>query len=381
MRCASGMYGPKRRGRALSVTPVSMNGARSAWRLAVNEEPCSRPVGRHQGARACLVGALFLLGACATSGEPVERLVADAGVRTTRVLAYDADGFTRRLEEGDATAAFVATWRACNGSTQCAIAAPSSIEQAQRRELADAVVLRAEAIAGLNRAYAAFRAEVTGQSEAPADRAIREAITGTVSYGNSLAGLQFGSGTAGLARPLERAAGAMASVAVAGQRRSRMLIASAALAEATTNLREAMMLETRKYDALTEVLVRERIDAHRSLLQAGLVSGAGALRPVADRLGVPLARDADLIVARSASARIAVEAMIEASERAEIRRTQLRYRAAVNALIELEQVHAQMNAGATPDLSELDQALWNLERLADPTAGPAVRTVATATGN
>jgi hypothetical protein len=328
-----------------------------------------------------LLGGLLLLGACATSGEPVERLVADAGVRTTRVLAYDADGLTRRLEEGDATAAFVATWRACNGSTQCSIAGPSTTEQAQRRELADAVVLRAEAIAGLNRAYSAFRAEVTGQSDAPADRAIREAITGTVSYGNTLANIQFGSGTAVFARPLERAAGDVASVTVAGQRRSRMLIASAALAEATTNLREAMMLETRKYDALTEVLVRERIDAHRSLLQAGLVSGAGALRPVADRLGVPLARDADLIVARSASARIAVEAMIEASERAEIRRTQLRYRAAVNALIELEQVHAQMNAGATPDLSELDQALWNLERLADPTAGPAVRTVATATGN
>lgn len=356
-----------------------MNGARGVWRLAVSEEPWSEPTGRRQGARACLFGALLLLGACATSGEPVERLVADAGVRATRVLAYDADGFARRLEEGDATAAFVATWRACGGSTQCAIAESSTTEQAQRRELADAVVLRAEAIAGLNRAYAAFRAEVTGQSEAQADRAIREAITGTVSYGNSLASLQFGSGTAVFARPLERAAGAVAAVTVAGQRRSRMLNASAALAEATTTLREAMMLETRKYDALTEVLVRERIDAHRSLLQAGLVSGAGALRPVADRLGVPLARDADLIVARSASARIAVEAMIEASERAEIRRTQLRYRAAVTALMELEQVHTQMNAGAIPDLGRLDQALWNLERLADPLSGPAARTVATAT--
>lgn len=318
----------------------------------------------------------LLLGACTTSGEPVERLVADAGVRATRALAYDADSFARRLEEGDATAAFVATWQACNGSASCAIAEASTVEQAQRRELADAVVLRAEAIAGLNRAYAAFRAEVAGQSGAQADRAIRDAVTGTVSYASSLAQLPFGGGTAVFARPLERAAGAVASVAVARQRRSRMLQASAALAEATTNLREAMMLETRKYDALTEALVRERIDAHRSLLQAGLVSGSGALRPAADRLGVPLARDADLIVARSASARMAVEAMIEASERAEIRRTQLRYRAAIVALMELEQVHARMNAGANPDLSRLDQALWNLERLADPLSRPAVRTVA-----
>ncbi len=358
-----------------------MNGARGAWRLAVSEALRPGPAESRRRTRAAWLGALLLLGACATSGEPVERLVADAGVRTTRVLAHDADGFVRRLEEGDATAAFVATWRACNGSAPCAIAEAPTIEQAQRRELADAVVLRAEAIAGLNRAYAAFRADVAGQSEAPADRAIREAITGTVSYGNSLASLQFGSGTALFARPLERAAGAVASVTVAGQRRSRMLNASAALAVATTNLREAMMLETRKYDALTEVLVRERIEAHRALLQAGLVSGAGALRPVTDRLGVPLSRDADVIVARSASARIAVEAMIEASERTEIRRTQLRYRAAVTALMELERVHSQMNAGANPDLSRLDQALWNLERLADPPSGPALRTVATATGN
>lgn len=58
-----------------------------------------------------LVGGMAVLAAtsgCATR-VPVERVVADAGVRSTRALAIDVDNFAGRLEEGDAVAAFVAT--------------------------------------------------------------------------------------------------------------------------------------------------------------------------------------------------------------------------------------------------------------------------------
>lgn len=317
-------------------------------------------------------GALTLLllaaGGCATR-VPIERVVADAGFRSTRALAVDVDNLAGRLEEGDAVAAFVATWRACErGAAQCHITAPSPLERAQREELAQAVALRAEAVVALNRAYSAFRAELAQQTGAEAERAISAALLGTATYATSLTGAPLVR-SAVVGRPLEHVVGSVASVVSGQQRRLQTRIASRNLGAAIAELREAMSLETRKYDALAEALVRQRTEAHRAMMQAGLISGAGTLRPFADRLNVPLTRDAEAVVARSAPARTAIEAMIEANERRDVRRTQMRYRAAIATLAELERVHATLDAGNRPDLSELERAIWELERLSDPQIG------------
>jgi hypothetical protein len=340
----------------------------------MNEEPWSRSLDCPPRLSSMLVG-LLLLGGCAT-GDPVERDLAEAGVRSTRALAADVDGFARRLEDGDGMAAFVATWNGCSAGAggPCAITEPSRVEQAQRQELATAVALRAEAVVSLHRAYVAFRRDIAQQSGAEVERAIHDALLGTANYATSVSGLPLAR-TAAIGRPLENAVGAVASAMAQGQRRNQTRASSAALGQAIADLREAMVLETRKYDALTEVLVRERVDAHRALLQAGLVSGSGTLRPASEWLNVPLARDADTVVARSAPARTAVEAMIEATARRDIRRTQQRYRAAISTLAELEQVHAVLDRGRRPDLSSLDQSLLELERLVDPASGPAPRSV------
>lgn len=328
---------------------------------------------------ALLCAALLGAGGCA-SRVPVEQLVADAGVRSTRALAIDVDSFAGRLEEGDGIAAFVATWRACEGGgARCVVTEPNSLERAQRQELAEAVALRGQAVVALNRAYSAFRGELAQQSGADAERAIRDALLGTATYATSMTGVPLVR-TAVLGRPLEHVAGSVASAFSTHRRRSETRDSSEALGMAIAQLREAMVLETRKYDALAEVLVSQRIEAHRALLRAGLVSGSGSLRPIADRLNMTLARDADAVVVRSAPARTAVEAMIEASERREVRRTQMRYRAAIATLAELERAHATLNRGRRPDLNDLEQALWDLERLADPLAAPS-RALGTPLGN
>lgn len=321
--------------------------------------------------RALLCAVLVGAGGCA-SRVPVEQLVADAGVRSTRALAIDVDSFAGRLEEGDGIAAFVATWRACEGggAARCVVTEPNPLERAQRQELAEAVALRAHAVVALSRAYSAFRAELAQQSGADAERAIRDALIGTATYATSLTGVPLVR-TAVLGRPLEHVAGNLASAFSVRRRRSETRDSSEALGMAIGELRDTMVLETRKFDALAEVLVGQRIEAHQALLQAGLVSGAGTLRPIADRLNMPLARDADTVVARSVPARTAVEAMIEASERREVRRTQMRYRAAIATLVELERAHATLDRGRRPDLDSLEQALWELERLADPLAAPS----------
>ena len=347
--------------------------APGAWLTARNEAAMSSALSCPQLITAILCGSL-ILGGCVTN-EPVEQDLAEAGVRSTRALAADVDGFARRLEDGDGMAAFVATWRVCSGGgARCVITEPPEVEQAQRLELASAVALRAEAIVSLNRAYAAFRRDIAQQSGADVERAIHDALLGTANYATSVSGLPLAR-TAAFGRPLENAVGGMASALARSQRRNHTRGASAALGQAIAELHQAMVLETRKYDALAEVLVRERIDAHRALLQAGLVSGSGTLRPASEWLNVPLSREADTVVSRSVPVRTAVEAMIEASARRDIRRTQQRYRAAISTLTELEQVHAALDRGTRPDLSSLDQSLLELERLVDPASGPAPRSV------
>ncbi|GAA0869178.1 hypothetical protein GCM10009116_10140 [Brevundimonas basaltis] len=285
-------------------------------------------------------------------------------------MAIDVDNFAGRLDEGDAVAAFVATWRACEaGAARCVVTTSPSVDSAQRRELAEAVALRAEAVVALNRAYIAFRAELAQQTGADAERAINAALLGTATYATSLTDVPLVR-TAVLGRPLEHIVGSVASAVSSQQRRAQTRRASQNLGLAIAALREAMALETRKYDALAEALVDQRTEAHRAMLQAGLISGAGTLQPFADRLNVPLTRDADAVVARSVAARTAVEAMVEANERREIRRTQARYRAAIATLIELEQVHAVMDRGERPDLDSLERAVWELERLSDKPTSP-----------
>jgi hypothetical protein len=316
------------------------------------------------------IAAVLALSGCATR-VPIERLVADAGVRSTRALAIDVDNFAGRLEEGDAIAAFVATWRACEaGPGRCVVTAPGELERAQRQELAEAVALRRDAVLALSGAYSAFRAELSHQSNADAERAINAALLGTATYATTMAGAPLVR-TAVVGRPLEHLVGSVGASLNGERRRLETRRASRDLGEAIKELREAMTLETRKYDALAEVLVGQRTDAHRAMIQAGLISGAGTLRPFADRMNVPLARDADMIVARTPAARTSLEAMIEANERQEVRRTQMRYRAAIATLQELENVHAALDRGERPQLEDLERAIWRLERLSETLITPS----------
>ncbi len=63
--------------------------------------------------------------------------------------------------------------------------------------------------------------------------------------------------------------------------------------------------------------------------------------------------------------------MIEANERHEVRRTQTRYRAAIATLQELENVHAALDRGERPQLEDLEQAIWRLERLSETLITPS----------
>ena len=329
--------------------------------------------------RAAAAAALLLLAACATTGgAPLtdDQRLAQAGLQATTVFAEDVTGVSRQLAEGDALTAFSATWKTCASAAPCTIALPSDEAQQQRAELERIVALRLGAVAGLQRAYEAFGADATRDPGAAVESTVRSAVAGSWSYATALVGLNLGSGAA-LSAPIEHSLGYLASLGAARRERGRMASASGDLALAIKTVRESLALETHLYDALAEGLVREKIEVQRALLQAGLVSGAETLRPIVQGLRLNLNRDADYVLSRSPQARTAVEAALEASERAEVRRTQRRYRALIDALGELETLHEQMAKGEAMDMRRLDAAMARVQSLAAPPPTPPSQTTYT----
>lgn len=299
------------------------------------------------------------------SGRPSEaELLADAGVRTTRLLAHDVAGMSRQLADGDAATAFNATWQACKApGGGCAVIVPNREVQAQRAELARAVRLRSQAILALQRAYGSLGSELGRAKSAEVDRSVAAAASEAGIYASSLSASMGMGGARLLSKSLSGSIRYLADLGTRASKERRGREAAARLGQTVHELGAALRLETRMYDALAEVLVREKIDAQRSLLQAGLVSGSETLRPVAESLNLKLSRDADLVLTKSAPAQAAVQAVVEASERAEIERVQSRYRAALGALAELDNLHARLERGQPVDPKALETQLSNLEML------------------
>ena len=322
-----------------------------------------------------VMAALALAGVgvqgCASARQSEAELLADAGARTTRLLAQDVAGMSRQLADGDAATAFNATWQACKtAGPGCAVVAPDPAVQAQRAELARAVRLRSQALAALHRAYASLRSDLGRAPPVELDRSVAAAASEAGAYASSLSASMGMGGARLLSKSLTGSIRYLADLKMRASKERRSREAAAKLGETVSELGAALRFETRMYDALAEVLVREKIDAHRALLQAGLVSGSETLRPVTDSMNLRLSRDADLVLAKSVPAQAAVQAVVEASERAEVERVQSRYRAALGALAELESLHARLEQGAPVDLRALEAQLSVLEMLVRDRAPP-----------
>lgn len=324
------------------------------------------------------VGATLALtvAGCAATGRDNAQHLAAAGLRTSWILSQDVGGMSRQLAEGDAAMAFAATWSACKDKpTACAVTAPDPAVQAQRAELARAVLQRSQALAALHRAYAAFRKEVEPGAAPDAGASIQAAATEAGAYASAVTVQELGMGGARLlSKSLMGGMRLLASAGSRGAQQRRIDRSSTGLAATLGTLGGALERETRMFDALAEVLVREKIEAHRALLQAGVVSGSEALRPVADSLRLSLSRDADATVAKSPGVRMATQAALEASERAQIRSLQLRYRAALAAVRELQALHGRLNLDEPLQLERLEEELSTIEALLGPR--PAENTVA-----
>lgn len=64
-------------------------------------------------ALSALILSALILGGCASTRLSRAELLAEAGMKTTGLLARDVAGMSRQLADGDAATAFSATWGAC----------------------------------------------------------------------------------------------------------------------------------------------------------------------------------------------------------------------------------------------------------------------------
>lgn len=323
--------------------------------------------------RAVALLSCLVLPACVSNGDARQaEFLARAGERASFALSQEVRDLVARLDEGDAAAAFATTWAACSGKAEpCDLVLPSSDQQMLRDELSTVTRRRLQAIDELLQLYKAIKPDPSKPAEAEIESSRRAALSSVNTYASAFSVLS--SPLSRVSAPLVQSVGYAASLQARHRADHERKERSREMASALKVLAEALASELQMYDVLAESLVRERIDAHRAMLQAGLASGSEALRPVAQGLRMTIARDADAVVTRSPAARRAVEAMIEASERATVRRTRLRYRAAIQCLQELETLHRQFGDRQKVEAARLDHYVATLESLRD--AGPTANTL------
>jgi hypothetical protein len=307
-----------------------------------------------------------LLTGCASVGVPFQQL-SQAGDLTTTALRSDAEAFVEQLDHGDASAAFAATWKQCHEQpSSCQPVALDPAAQAQRAELARVVRARVSAIEALQRSYEDAGRLITDAQRPPAQQAPRAEAATTMATYASLVGL---GAVKELQSRLQRPLVYALEWRAARLRQAELKAANAELGELVGTLKDILQQELRLHDVLARSIIQDKVSLSQALLQSGLVSSSDIIRATLSP-DVTLSRDADALAAKSPAVRVAVGAALAASEQASVRMEQLRYRAALQVLEELERLHAEFGRSEQVAPLVLQSRVGELKRLGRRVDGP-----------
>jgi hypothetical protein len=307
---------------------------------------------------------LLLLAGCASVPRGPAATLADAGMSATSAFATDVRDLSTRLARGDVADAFTRTWELCQNpnASLCTVQQPGGEVRQARDQLVATIELRAQALDALHRAYTALKTEAEYDERADLVGAVDQAVTAVNSYASAVAALA-GAGPAGalVSQPLAAAVSFGAGLLADRRQRRRILAANGAIGTVTAKLRDALQVEAAVFESIITAVIEERTAAQRALLQAGLVSGAESIKPLITDLDMIAAKDADATIGRSPPARAAVEAALQASERADVAALRTRYRAAVGALNELVDMHAELARERPVDITDVTRFIAELD--------------------
>lgn len=307
--------------------------------------------------------ALALLSACASAPrEPAGRL-ADAGTQATGALASDVRSLARRLEYGDVLDAFARTYYGCApDAPRCVPQLAASPLYEERRQLADTIALRGQALSALQGAYEALEAEADYDGRADLAGAANEAVSGVNSFAMAVSALPgAGAAKALISEPLQAIISYGAGILGDRSQRRRLLAASRDIRLVTARMRDALIGEANATATIMGEVENERFATREALLKANLISNAELLKPMTDELGVKVVPNADAIVAKSPTTQAAVLAAVRAMSRADTIVIQNRYRAAIDALNGLVRAHADLERKRPLSLADVERSLAELD--------------------
>ncbi len=323
--------------------------------------------------RTAIVVATALLSAgCVSAPRGPAASLADVGVRTSAALGSELRASSRRVSSVAVSDAFSNTWEFCQASPQLcgSLLAPDSdpetIAEAlrereanfrERQNLVTAIQLRADAVRALERAYDALGREADYDASGDLQGAVGDALDATNEYSQFV----MPPGSSIISNQVGEIAGRIAGLLAERSQKKRLIQASETIRLATTQLRDALQAEAATHKTVLQYTVNSRTNARIALYQAGLVSRAQFLEPLADELGLDLLNTADRVLSGDRAAQAAVEDIIRAQEQSAVFGVQARYDASIGALGALIDAHNDFESGNGVSIRTISRFLAELD--------------------
>ena len=306
---------------------------------------------------AVLVLPILANAGCATAPRAAAGKIADAGVAVTTTFQSDIGALADQLATGSVTEAFVLRWQLCQNPSPAICGMPLPADPAldkKRRDLADAVRLRARALAALGAGYAALKNEAKYDARADISAATNDAVKSV----NNFVGVIYPQAGAAIPAAVAPLVGEVAGIIADRKQRNRILRANAKLREIALRLRDALQKEQEVFGTIAAVTAQRRQEAMIALFQSGLLPGDQLIKPMIDSLGLTLGSDAAATIRSSPKLQAAVIEAARAQTELAIARIDERYDASIAALTSLANEQGKLAAQRdTISLAEVDRLL------------------------
>ena len=321
-----------------------------------------------------LLAASLLVAGCVSAPRGPASSLADVGMRTSAALGSELRASSRRVANVATSDAFSNTWEFCRQRPELcgSLLAPDpdatveDITEAlkvseenfrERQNLIKAIELRADAVRALERAYDALGREADYDASGDLEGAVGDAVGAVNAYSQFV----MAPGSSIIGGTASEVASRVAGIFAERQQKKRLIRASEAIREATTQLRDALQAEASTHKTVLQYTVNSRTNARIALFQAGLVSRSQFVEPLAEELGLELTRNSEKILSGSSAAQAAVEDIIRAQEQSRVLSVQARYDASVGALGALITAHNDFESGQPVSIRNVGRFLNELD--------------------
>lgn len=309
-----------------------------------------------------IAGLCAALGACASVPRDQAAQLARSGAEASDLAAQDVRDLSGRLDRQEELTAFTATWETCVAMADPAGCEPVEQSDANAREvdtLIQAINLRAAALTALADAYRALGQEAGYDAEGAMEAVVGRLTTSVNAYADIIA-----PGTGSLVNaPGSSAVGMGAGLLARDRQRARLRDGSARIRQAVVLLRRSLGSEVRLFNALSGTFAEQEGAAVEALYDAGLISRAPLLQPMAQSLGLTLTMEAEQVLATNPSARGAAIAFLRGQANDRGRLQAARYDAILQTLDKLEAAHTDFETLGAADIADLNRAIVRITAL------------------